>query len=202
MPKPLEVQTFDSVCWVGVVPFRMSDVMLRGLPALPSLSTFPELNVRVYVTHDGKPGVWFFSLDADSRLAVWGARATLNLPYHRASIQIRHGTDRTIRYRARRCQEPLVSLKAVYRPVSNVYRAAPGSLDEFLVERYCLYGHFRNGGLYRLQIQHAPWPLQRAEGEIDPRSMLAPFGMQIETGKPLLHFARRLDVVTWAPERL
>ena len=70
IPPGLEVDTFDGSAWIAVVPFRMSDVAPRFVPAVPGLSAFPELNVRTYVARDGKPGVWFFSLDAGNRLAV------------------------------------------------------------------------------------------------------------------------------------
>ncbi len=88
VPAGVEIDTFDGVAWLGVVPFRMSDVRLRGTPALPWLSFFPELNVRTYVVRDGKPGVWFFSLDAGNIAAVAIARRWFHLPYFHASMHI------------------------------------------------------------------------------------------------------------------
>jgi uncharacterized protein YqjF (DUF2071 family) len=74
VPEPLRVQEFDGTAWIGIVPFRMESVMHRPLPDLPWISAFPELNVRTYVEHGGKPGVWFLSLDATNVLAVAAAR--------------------------------------------------------------------------------------------------------------------------------
>lgn len=83
----LQLDLYDGTAWVSVVPFRMEDVMLRGLPAVPRVSNFPELNLRTYVTKDGKPGIWFFSLDADQYLAVWAARRFFHLPYFKANMR-------------------------------------------------------------------------------------------------------------------
>src|SRR5690606_34777811 len=97
VPDCLKVQEFGGTSWVGVVPFRMAGVMRRPLPDLPGLSAFPELNVRLYVEAEGKPGVWFLSLDATNPLAVWAARRFFHLPYHRANISLQR-TDSGIRY--------------------------------------------------------------------------------------------------------
>src|SRR5688572_28968890 len=86
VPEELRIEEYDGTSWVGVVPFRMSGVMLRPLPDLPGISAFPELNVRLYVERDGKSGVWFLSLDAYNRLAVWGARRFFHLPYFHARM--------------------------------------------------------------------------------------------------------------------
>ncbi len=93
VPAGLELDTFDGVAWLGVVPFRMTRVGPRVLPPLPGLHAFPELNVRTYVTRDGRPGVWFFSLDAANRLAVWTARRFFHLPYFHAAMTCRADGD-------------------------------------------------------------------------------------------------------------
>src|SRR5262245_18109310 len=114
VPALLEVQEFDGSSWIGLVPFRMQGVMRRPLPDLPWISAFPELNVRLYVEHDGKPGVWFLSLDATNPLAVWAARRFFHLPYFRARIDIQSAGD-GFRYTSqRRGADP--SLEIVYRP--------------------------------------------------------------------------------------
>jgi len=214
VPAPLELQTFDGRAWLGIVPFRMSDVRLRGLPALPWLSAFPELNVRTYVSLPGpggapRPGVWFFSLDAARWAAVQVARATFGLPYVLARMRCETDGD-GVRYRSRRLAAggagagrapgaTPVELVARYEPTGPVQRAAPGSLEHFLTERYCLYAAGRSGGLRRAEIHHAPWPLQPAAAEIERNSMAAPLGLESLPGAPLLHFARRLDVHVWWP---
>ena len=86
IPAALEIDTFDSTAWIGVIPFYMSGVRLRGAPPVPTAHAFEEMNVRTYVTLDGRPGVWFFSLDAASSLAVIGARVGVSLPYFRAAM--------------------------------------------------------------------------------------------------------------------
>lgn len=216
VPEGLELDTFDGTAWLGVVPFRMTDVRPPWCPPLPWVSAFAELNVRTYVrakaerrptpSEDaaaGKPGVWFFSLDAASRLAVRVARWTFHLPYFDARMRV-ESTDGWIRYESRRTHRgvPPGAFRACYRPVGEPYFSEPGSLDHWLTERYCLYSQDRCGRLYRGNIHHLPWPLQRAEAEIQEDTLTAPLGSPGEEldrrdHEPLLHFARRLDVVAW-----
>lgn len=201
VPPGLEIESFDGTSWVGVVPFRMEGVMHRPLPDLPWVSAFPELNVRLYVTRDGRPGVWFLSLDASNRLAVWAARLLFNLPYFPARMQVSAEGD-GIAYRSRRTVGPAAAFEARYRPTSSPYEAAPGSLERWLTERYCLYAQDRRGRLFRTEVHHHPWPLQRAEADVAINEMLAPHGLSGVPGAPLLHFSRRLDVVVWSPKRV
>jgi uncharacterized protein YqjF (DUF2071 family) len=214
VPAGLTVQEFDGASWLGIVPFRMAGVMARGLPDLPWISAFPELNVRVYVERDGKPGVWFLSLDATNSLAVWGARTFFHLPYYWADIDVtRDGDD--IFYRSeRRGSRNRVSERnsvsrvaaavfaARYRPTSAVYAAAPGTLEHWLTERYCLYAAARDGTLYRTEVHHRQWLLQRAEVEVGENTISAAGGLPVSGSPALLHFARRLDVVVWRSERI
>jgi len=175
---------------------------LRGTPSLPWLSAFPELNVRTYVTNGGKPGVWFFSLDAGNSLAVAIARAWFHLPYFRARISctehegwIHYGSERTHRRAA------TALLKVRYRPVGGVVSLQPWTLEYFLTERYCLYATDGRGHVIRGEIHHPPWPLQRAEAELKRNTMTESLGIA-PASQPLLHFARRRDVVVWWPARL
>jgi hypothetical protein len=202
VPPPLSLDTFDGQAWLAVVPFHMSDVAPRGIPGLPGLSAFPELNVRTYVTGAGKPGVLFFSLDAGSRLAVEAARLLHRLPYYHAALTATPDGE-GIRYASRRRDRRgrPAELRARYAPVGPVLRAAPGTLEHFLVERYCLYAPATAGRLYRTEIHHAPWPLQRASAAIETNTMAEAAGIHLPPSPPLLHFARRLEVVTWAPHR-
>jgi uncharacterized protein YqjF (DUF2071 family) len=198
VPAALTVQEFDGTSWIGLVPFRMAGVMVRPLPDLPWISAFPELNVRLYVEYEGKPGVWFISLDATNPLAVWAARRYFFLPYYRADISLEYQGD-SIRYRsARRGRGPVLDIS--YRPASAPYESRPGTLEHFLTERYCLYAQARNRTLYRCEVHHHPWPLQRAEAEADANSYLSGPGVNTVSGPPaVLHFAKRLDVVVWNP---
>ncbi|HKQ96311.1 MAG TPA: DUF2071 domain-containing protein [Candidatus Polarisedimenticolia bacterium] len=198
VPQPLALQEFDGRAWIGVVPFRMTGVMRRPLPDIPGVSAFAEMNVRTYVTFDGKPGVWFLSLDANNALAVWAARRWFHLPYHRARMSIA-AEGEGFRYASAR---PGAVFRATYGPVSEVFRASVGSLEHFLTERYCLYACAPDGAIARTDVHHRPWPLQRATASIEVNSMLEAHGLETPPVPPLVHFARRLDVVVWNPERV
>lgn len=203
IPPALALDTFDGIAWLGVVPFRMSGVHPRSVPALPWVSAFPELNLRTYVVLDGKPGVWFFSLDAGNPLAVAAARQSFHLPYYRARMRCVADGD-AVEYRSVRTHRgfPSGAFTARYRPTGAVYHSQPGALDGWLTERYCLYAANRRGMIWRGDIHHAPWPLQPAEAEVAHNSLAAPLGMALWQPTPLLHFARQLEVVAWRPERV
>lgn len=203
MPPRLPIDTHDGQGWLGIVPFWMSKVRPRLAPALPWLSTFPELNVRTYVTVNGKPGVYFFSLDAGNRIAVATARIVAHLAYFNAAMSVRRDGHR-IWYSSRRTHggAPSAELAGWYRPTGPVRPPAPGSLDDWLMSRYCLYSAGRRGDIYRVEIAHAPWPLQPAEAEFPVDTMAAAHGIVLPDQPPLLHFARRLSMRAWWPERL
>ncbi|HYL61037.1 MAG TPA: DUF2071 domain-containing protein [Candidatus Methylomirabilis sp.] len=203
IPNELEIDTFHGRAWIGVVPFRMTGVRLRGMPALPWLSAFPELNVRTYVVTDGKPGVWFFSLDARDAIAVAVARAWFHLPYFRARMSCEEH-EGWIDYRSERAHggAPSALLEGKYRPTGQVFEAKPEMLEHFLSERYCLYAAGPRGRIIRAEIHHPPWQLQVAEAEFAQNTMIQAAGLSSSTQKPLLHFARRQDVVVWQPQRI
>jgi uncharacterized protein YqjF (DUF2071 family) len=198
LPRKLELQEFDGTAWLGVVPFRMAGVMRRPLPDVPWVSAFPELNVRTYVTVDGKPGVWFLSLDAESRLAVWAARRYFHLPYYFAKMSLSQEKD-GIHYRSRR---EGADFQATYRPTSEPRLTRPGSLEHWLTERYCLYAAAPDGSLWRNDVHHRPWPLQSAAADVERNTFADLHRMPIREPPVLLHFARRLDVVVWNAQRV
>lgn len=200
IPRAFELDLFDGSAWISVVPFCMSNVSLRSVPALPWLSAFAELNVRTYVHVDNKPGVFFFSLDAERLPAVVAARALLNLPYHFAKMQIRREGE-TITYTNRRVADSSIALAATYAPDGPACAPAPGSRDHFLTERYCLYAARRNGSPYRLEIHHPPWALQPARAHFEQNTMTSRHGIAL-TGAPVVHFSKRQDVIAWTPDRL
>jgi uncharacterized protein len=202
IPAKLGIDTFEGKAWLGVVPFRMSGVRLRWTPALPWLSAFPELNVRTYVTLQGKPGVWFFSLDAANAVAVAAARLSFHLPYFRGRMACNE-VDGWVQYKSERVHSgaPGASLEARYRPTSESFEARPGTLEHFLTERYCLYAA-AGERIYRGEIHHPAWQLQQAEAEITTNSMAEAAGVALPAATPLLHFARRQDMVAWAPDRV
>ena len=199
IPAELELQEYDGSAWIGVVPFRMEGVMLRPLPDLPGISAFPELNVRTYVRHAHRHGVWFFSLDATNPLAVLAGRTLFHLPYFRASIDLSDDGER-IRYRCRRTGGG-PEFSATYGPTGDVYRAREGTLEHWLTERYCLFAADGRGRVSVTEVHHVPWPLQAAEASIATNAMTSPIDVSLE-GVPLVHFARRIDVVVWPSESL
>lgn len=194
VPSQLTLDTFDGQCWVGVIPFHMSGIRRRGFPALPGLSRFPELNVRTYVMHGSKAGVYFFSLDAASLPAVWAARAFYHLPYFHAAMTAQEQGG-SIHYSSRRYRAA-AELRGIYRPTSEVRLAVKGSIEHWFTERYCLYTEHR-GQLYCGEIHHAPWPLQSAEAHFETKTVAAASGISLPGAAPLLLFARRLDVLIW-----
>jgi uncharacterized protein YqjF (DUF2071 family) len=167
---------------------------------LPWLSAFPELNVRTYVTLGGKPGVYFFSLDAANPVAVWTARRWFNLPYFRARMAVQRDGG-GYRYRSRRTHRGAApaEFRGWYRPAGGELPAAEAALAEWLTARYCLYTLDRRGRVLRAEIDHPPWPLQPAEARITMNTMTAPFGLRLPDAPPLLHFSRWLDVRVWPP---
>ncbi len=196
LPAALEVDTYEGAAYLGITPFRIVNLRLRGLPPLPRVSSFLELNCRAYVSHGGeRPGIWFFSLDASSRFAVAAARRTYKLPYFHARME---GLPR---YRSARidAERPHV-WEATYRPVGRTFNAEPGSLEHFLTERYCLYTTDEAGVLHRAEIHHPPWPLQAGEAEVELNT-IPPDGLDVG-GEPLLHYAWRQDVLIWQLERV
>jgi hypothetical protein len=203
IPPGLEIDTFEGEAWIGVVPFRMSGVRPRFVPSLPGISAFPELNVRTYVRTGGRPGVWFFSLDAASRLAVRAARVSFHLPYFDAAMSV-EARDDSIHYASTRTHRnaPPASLRMRYKPTGNPYASTPGRLDDFLTNRLCLYAADAKGRISRGDIAHAPWPLQAAEAEIEAIAMTGQIGVKLPQNPPILHFAKCLDVLAWLPVRV
>jgi uncharacterized protein YqjF (DUF2071 family) len=189
LPGSVELDLFEGDAWIGVTPFLLTHLRLRGLPPLPGVSTFPELNVRTYVVRDGKPGIWFFSLDAASLLAVEAAKRLFRLPYERARMTYERG-DEWVQYESARAGG---CFSCRYRGHGPLFHAEPGSLEAFLVERYCLYTE-DGGRAYRADIHHAPWPLQRGEAQLDLNTMSP---VPLVDAEPHVLFAPCQDVVVW-----
>jgi uncharacterized protein YqjF (DUF2071 family) len=203
IPPALRLDTFDGSAWLSVTPFRMKGTRPRLLPGVAPLSNFPELNVRTYVTAEGKPGIWFFSLDAANPVAVRLARATFRLPYFDAGMSCRLEGD-GVRYRSVRTHRgaPRAEFEARYRPVGEPSESRPGTLEYFLTERYCLYAADGRGTVLRGEIQHHPWSLRPAQAEVERLAMTEQIGVSLPEREPLLQFSGRLDVLAWPPRRI
>ena len=198
VPPELPLDLHDGRAWIGVTPFRVEGLRLRHTVPAPLASRFPEVNVRTYVTLGGKPGIYFLSLDAASRLAVGAARRSYRLPYFHSRISIGSSGD-GIGFRSERISGdgPPAGLDCRYRPVGERFQALPSTLEYFLTERYCLYTLDAERRVQRADIHHPPWPLQPAAAEFDANTMAAPFGVELG-GDPVLHYAARQDVLLWA----
>lgn len=230
MPPCFPPDVFDGCAWLGVVPFRMRGVRHRLTPAVPGLSNFPELNLRTYTTVNGRPGVYFFSLDAAHRLAVRVARWRFNLPYFDARIRLSTRADGSSHYQSERTHRgaPPARLEVTYAPChpDQVPVTPPvGTRADFLTRRYCLYVMNRKGQPTRGEIDHAPWRLQAARASFQSLDMTqllsnasdeqAPHRkdmkmdrLSIELGGELaqepddLVVAAPLKVVAWPPVRI
>ena len=198
LPAGLALETFEGQAWLGVVPFRMSGIRPRALPEVPLLPRTDEINLRTYAVAEGKAGVYFFSLDASSPLAVVVARHIFHLPYFNARFSIRYDGD-TVDYASHRTHKgaPPGEFAASYRPNGPLFEAAPGSLERWLTERYCLYSVDRRGRLYRGDIHHRLWQLQPAAADIRQNTLAQGFGLSLPDVSPLLHFAARQEVLVW-----
>lgn len=204
VPSAFDIDTFEGRGWLGIVPFRMTNVAPRFVPALPWISAFPELNVRTYVRVGERRGVYFFSLDATNPVAVGVARTLVHLPYFTASMECQEREDGWIQYRSERTSTagPPATLHARYRPTGPAMPPPPGTLEHFLTERYCLFTVDKAGHPYTLDIHHPPWPLQPAEAVIERNTMARAAGITLPVVPPLLHFARRQDMVAWGLEKI
>lgn len=209
IPDGLQLDTRDGSAWIGVVPFDMV-ITPRAMPRFGNQSHFLELNVRTYVreagtadTNDpaaGKPGVFFFSLDAQRWLAVRAARRLFHLPYFDADMAVERG-DRSVRYRSKRTHGGVESavFDARYTTDRDTCESEPGTLEHYLTERYCLYAH-EGDTLYRADVHHGRWPLQPTDLEIRENTLCQRLGFPLDEPPALTHYADRIDVVGWLPE--
>jgi hypothetical protein len=197
VPPQLPLDLHDGRAWVGVTPFRVEGFRLRGTAPAPLISRFLEVNVRTYVDYGGRPGIYFLSLDAASRLAVAGARRTYRLPYFRARQSLAEDSGR-LRFQSQRVSDdgPPAELDCAFAPAGEPFNAEPGTLDYFLTERYCLYTLAGGRTVQRGEIHHPPWPLQHAEASIGLNTMAAGYGLEL-AGEPIAHYAALQDVVLW-----
>jgi len=208
IPEGIEIDTFDGTPWIGIVPFRMTGVAPRYLPNLPFISSFPELNVRTYVSVDGKPGVWFFCLEASNPLAVRVARNLFHLRYMDARIGMKNcgelNTGKWIEYSSQRTHrgEPSANFEVDYRPLGPAFQPEPGTLEQFLTSRYCLYSANAKGDIFRGEINHDPWELREAQAIIKQNTMTDWLGIQLPDEPPLLHYAKRTDALAWTIKKL
>jgi uncharacterized protein YqjF (DUF2071 family) len=203
LPAAVELDTFEGRAWLGIIPFRLGHIRVRGLPTLPGLSHFPEVNVRTYVRLHNKPGVWFFSLDANHPILSAVARRWFSLPYRNSHVTMRCDGE-WIDYTSTMSQvgKAPVEFRARYRPTGPVVRASPGSIAHWLTERYCLYTTDRRGRLLRAEIHHPRWALQDAEVSIAGNTLALASGIRIPDTAPLAHYSKSITSLIWSPQLL
>ena len=199
IPLPLEIDTFKDNAFIALTPFTMWNVRPAFAPPIPWLSAFHELNCRTYVHFGDEPGVWFFSLDANSAFGVWGARLFYHLPYFYSQIELSE-SDGTIDYRLKRSAEKRARFEATWSVEDGEpFHAIPGSLEFFLTERYCLFTRHCEK-IYRCRIHHEAWPLRYAVLEKFDTDLFAANGLETPNGDAMVHFGGPVDVEIWPLE--
>ncbi|QLH78907.1 DUF2071 domain-containing protein [Halosimplex rubrum] len=225
LPESLTVDTHDGRAWLSVVPFTNVAVRPHGFPEWTGFR-LPELNLRTYVSHDGEReraagdagatdgagptgdgpaadrGVYFFSLDADGVLGVTGARVFHHLPYYFASMSLATDGSR-IAFESERWHpggRPC-NFDARYGPTGEQFRFEPGSLDEFLTERYRYYTETPGGELRYAQIRHRPWPLYEAEVDLGDNEVFETNGFATPESDPVFRYSPGVDVTASGSRR-
>ncbi|WP_135820665.1 YqjF family protein [Halostella litorea] len=198
LPDAVSLETFDGQAWLGVVALTMTDVRPRFAPFG---RTFPQVNLRTYVTIEGDPGVYFLSMDADERLAVTAARRTLGVPYYLSDASIRRrGSAVTVTSERVQAGEPDARLRATYEPDGPLEPVADGSFEDFAIDRYRLYLPGR-GGIYTALVDHDPWRLRTATAEIAENTLFSAAGVGRPSADPRLHVAPAYDATLRDPGR-
>jgi uncharacterized protein YqjF (DUF2071 family) len=206
LPDWLEVDNYQGSAWLGVVPFWLDRLKIRGVPPVLGMRSFPDLNVRTYVRDHftRTPGIYCFSLDASNLAAVLAARVFYHLPYHWASMRLEQRSEREFAfYSRRRFSSEEVVFNARYRglgPSSRLAEHRAGSFEYFVTERNCLYSVDRTGQPVRNTLHYVPWPLEEAEAEIERNDLAKSVGLTLPKSDPVLHYSRRLAVYIWPRE--
>lgn len=200
VPDALEIDTHDGQAWIGLVPFTMRDVRHTWWPPIPTMHHFHECNVRTYVRNGDRAGVWFFSLDAASRLAVFGARRFWNLNYVHSRISLDRDGD-VVQYRVKRVREPNITMQCAWRAGAPCELSQNGQLANFLTERYSMYSMDRRGRLLRGDIWHEPWRLREAELlELDD-DLVASAGVRVGEAQPIVYHVDGIQAEAWPIRR-
>jgi len=206
LPEGLEADTYQGSAWLGVVPFWLDRIRIRGVPPVPGIRNFPDINLRTYVRdqYTGTPGVYCFSFDASNLLAIAVARTLFHLPYYWSEMQFEQRSEREFAFSSsRRFARGKVVFNARYRglgPTRRTIEHSAGSFEYFFSERYYLFSANRAGQPIRAHLHHVPWPLEDAEAEIDRNDLAAAIGIKLPDIEPILHYSRRLAVYVWPAE--
>jgi hypothetical protein len=208
LPEWLEADTFQGSAWLGAVPFWLDRIKIRGVPPIPGLRHFPDLNLRTYVRDrfTGTPGFHCFSVDSNNLIAVAAAHLVYHLPYCLAEMRLETRSEREFAfYSRRRFSRRQVIFKACYRglgPSSKTAEVRAGTFERFIAERNCVFSTNRSGEPIRANLHHVPWPLEEAEAEIERNDLAAAVGIELPNMEPVLHYSRRLALYIWPAELL
>jgi len=206
LPDWLDLDTYQGSAWLGVVPFWLDRIKIRGVPSIPGVRSFPDLNLRTYVRdrYTGTPGIFCFSLDASNLVAIAVARIFYHLPYYWADMRLEQRSDREFAFYSRRLfAGRQVIFKARYRGLGPTHKTAElrsGTFESFMTERSCLFSSSRTGQPIRANLHYVPWPLEEAEAEIECNDLLSTVGFELSHLEPVLHYSRRLAVYIWPAE--
>ncbi len=198
IPSELEIDTYQGRAYLGVIVFMIEGIHLRGLSSLSLTPVFSEVNLRTYVHYQGKPGVFFLSLDVGDWASYTIAKRWYRLPYKKALISFqKEGQSFACQSVRKGTIDPPISFGVKYAPASEVYVPKEGTLDHWLTERYCLFSTNNGSNIYCGEIHHRPWPLQKAKADISKNTLFTPFRMEGSEGKPICHFSKGLDTLFW-----
>lgn len=199
VPAGLEIDTFEGRGFVGLVPFEMRDIKPSWLPHSLAFN-FLETNVRTYVVHQGRPGVYFFSLDANSRLAVWAARAGWSLPY-RFSVMTSSTNELGEHSYTSRRPRTQGSSRVRFSVADELGVSEDETVDSFLLERYLLFVQHRDA-IYEGQVHHAPYVARRVCLHEVKDSLVSAAGFGELAGSPdLYHYSDGVDVEVFGIRR-
>ncbi|PLT30818.1 YqjF family protein [Peribacillus deserti] len=189
IPERLELDLFEGAAWITITPFKVTGMRFHGLPPIPLLNAYLELNVRTYVRFNGIPGIYFFSLDADHLPSVIGAKTFFGLPYKLAKMSYKKENG-VITFTNRRTPAGQAEevFHASYKPEGDLFSAIPGTLDHWLMERYCLFT-YRGSQFYRGDIHHDKWEMNLARTDIEANSMASILPESCYSQTPIVHYS-------------
>ena len=201
IPSGLTLDLYKANAWISIIPFRITGMRGRGMPAIPGFSSYNELNVRTYVIHDGIPGIYFFSLDANHLPAVLAARAGTGLPYKQAEMTHKWEGDHFLSACKRMsCKGPAAEFKAAWRPKGNkLVNAEPETLEYWLLERYAMFVR-RGQKIMKGEIHHDPWTFMPAEADITENTFTGFLQGGLAEEPVLLHYSPRRRFFFFPPE--
>ncbi|MDE0816067.1 MAG: DUF2071 domain-containing protein [Pirellulaceae bacterium] len=193
VPDSLTIDTFDSDAWIGIVAFEMHDVRKKWMPYMPSMRSYPELNVRTYVKHGDHSGVFFLSLDTPEWFTRTIGKHSFHLPYRKRAIQYVVGSDSSTHYQSNHCDGTL-EFDITYRPapLDDNCNSTPSDFISWSSERYGLYNTNKKLELMWGEVKHSPWPIQSVTTDLRCHDILKPYGLH-DQPPDMIHYSPGVD---------